>query len=173
MNSSASGPARPILNWNVVQLKSSWGVLILIGGGYAIADASNSSGFSDWVAEGLAGLVEGWEPWTVCLLCSTMAALFTEITSNSASCALFVPLLDKLVSFQKFLFLADTDFFVILGVENLRSSSLFNITSLYCMLNVIYAARCNTTKCHCFWNWSSSHYRYSKSSPNCDQPLFI
>ena len=110
MNSSASGPARPILNWNVVQLKSSWGVLILIGGGYAIADASNSSGFSDWVAEGLAGLVEGWEPWTVCLLCSTMAALFTEITSNSASCALFVPLLDKLVSFQKFLFLADTDF---------------------------------------------------------------
>ena len=97
MNSSASGPARPILNWNVVQLKSSWGVLILIGGGYAIADASNSSGFSDWVAEGLAGLVTGWEPWTVCLLCSTMAALFTEITSNSASCALFVPLLDKLV----------------------------------------------------------------------------
>ena len=82
----------------MVQLKSSWGVLILIGGGYAIADASNSSGFSDWVAEGLAGLVTGWEPWTVCLLCSTMAALFTEITSNSASCALFVPLLDKLVS---------------------------------------------------------------------------
>ena len=82
----------------MVQLKSSWGVLILIGGGYAIADASNSSGFSDWVAEGLAGLVTGWEPWTVCLLCSTMAALFTEITSNSASCALFVPLLDKLVN---------------------------------------------------------------------------
>ena len=42
----AHGPATPILNWNVVQLKSSWGVLILIGGGYAIADASDSSGFS-------------------------------------------------------------------------------------------------------------------------------
>jgi len=89
-------PAIPILNWQVVQLRSSWGVLILIGGGYAIADASDASGFSDWVADGLATVVTGWEPWTICLLCSTMAALFTEITSNSASCALFVPLLNKL-----------------------------------------------------------------------------
>lgn len=89
-------PAVPILNWQVVQLRSSWGVLILIGGGYAIADASDASGFSDWVAEGLASVVSEWEPWTICLLCSTMAALFTEITSNSASCALFVPLLNKL-----------------------------------------------------------------------------
>lgn len=89
-------PAVPILNWQVVQLRSSWGVLILIGGGYAIADASDASGFSDWVADGLASVVDQWEPWTICLLCSTMAALFTEITSNSASCALFVPLLNKL-----------------------------------------------------------------------------
>ena len=89
-------PAIPILNWQVVQLRSSWGVLILIGGGYAIADASDASGFSDWVADGLASVVDAWEPWTICLLCSTMAALFTEITSNSASCALFVPLLNKL-----------------------------------------------------------------------------
>ena len=37
-------PAVPILNWQVVQLRSSWGVLILIGGGYAIAQASDDSG---------------------------------------------------------------------------------------------------------------------------------
>ena len=95
------GPARPILTWPVVQRKTGWGVLVLIGGGYAIAVASDESGFSDWVANNLAELVDGWDAWVICLLCSTMAACFTEVTSNSAACALFVPLLNKLVSKQK------------------------------------------------------------------------
>ena len=92
------GPGKPILTWPIVQQKTGWGVLILIGGGYAIAEASDESGFSDWFANLLAKMVEGWVPWTVCLLCSVMAAMFTEVTSNSAACALFVPLLNKLVS---------------------------------------------------------------------------
>lgn len=125
------GPAKPILTWPVVQRKTGWGVLVLIGGGYAIAVASDESGFSvlgfylnvwffftilvydilyiiycisnlnpisDWVANNLADLVESWDAWVICLLCSTMAACFTEVTSNSAACALFVPLLNKLVS---------------------------------------------------------------------------
>ena len=91
------GPSKPILNWTIVQQKTGWGVLILIGGGYAIAAASDESGFSDYVANGLAKLVEEWDPWVICLLCSVMAAMFTEVTSNSAACALFVPLLNKLV----------------------------------------------------------------------------
>ena len=94
----AMGPGKPILTWPIVQQKTGWGVLILIGGGYAIAEASDESGFSDWFANLLAKMVEGWVPWTVCLLCSVMAAMFTEVTSNSAACALFVPLLNKLVS---------------------------------------------------------------------------
>ncbi|CAG5098267.1 Oidioi.mRNA.OKI2018_I69.XSR.g15512.t1.cds [Oikopleura dioica] len=90
------GPARPILTWDVVQRRTGWGVLILIGGGYAIAQASDDSGFSEFVATGLAQLVDGWESWAICLLCSIMASMFTEITSNTAACALFVPLLNKL-----------------------------------------------------------------------------
>lgn len=90
------GPSKPILNWPTVQRKTGWGVLILIGGGYAIAAASDESGFSDWVANNLAKMVEGWDAWVICLLCSVMASLFTEVTSNSAACALFVPLLNKL-----------------------------------------------------------------------------
>jgi len=90
------GPARPILTWDVVQRRTGWGVLILIGGGYAIAQASDDSGFSEFVATGLSQLVDGWDDWAVCLLCSVIASLFTEITSNTAACALFVPLLNKL-----------------------------------------------------------------------------
>lgn len=90
------GAARPILTWDVVQRRTGWGVLILIGGGYAIAQASDDSGFSEFVATGLSQLVNGWDDWAVCLLCSVIASLFTEITSNTAACALFVPLLNKL-----------------------------------------------------------------------------
>lgn len=99
-NNLEIGPSKPILNWNVVQKKTAWGVLLLIGGGYAIAAASDESGFSEWVANSLATIVDGWDAWMICLLCSTMAALFTEVTSNAATSALFVPLLNKLVRLQ-------------------------------------------------------------------------
>ncbi|CAG5104141.1 Oidioi.mRNA.OKI2018_I69.chr1.g1112.t1.cds [Oikopleura dioica] len=90
------GPAEGILNWEIVQRKCAWGVLILMGGGFAIALASDESGFSEFIANGLAKITDGWDAWAICLLCSVIAALFTEITSNTAANALFMPLLNKL-----------------------------------------------------------------------------
>ena len=39
-----NGPSRPILTWKTAQSKMNWGVLLIIGGGYAMADASDKSG---------------------------------------------------------------------------------------------------------------------------------
>ena len=47
------GPSEGILNWEIVQRKCAWGVLILMGGGYAIAQGSDDSGFSEFIANGL------------------------------------------------------------------------------------------------------------------------
>ena len=39
-----NGPSRPVLTWKTAQSKMNWGVLLIIGGGYAMADASDKSG---------------------------------------------------------------------------------------------------------------------------------
>ena len=116
------GPSKPILNWPTVQRKTGWGVLILIGGGYAIAAASDESGFSDWVANNLAKIVDGWDAWVICLLCSVMAAMFTEVTSNSAACALFVPLLNKLVSCPTAVYYEIRRFWALFDITNFTTN---------------------------------------------------
>lgn len=51
------GPSRSILNWKEYEANMSWGVILLIGGGYAMASVSDSSGFSLWIAGGLENFV--------------------------------------------------------------------------------------------------------------------
>lgn len=43
------GPSRAILNWKQLQHEMQWGVLLLIGGGYAMADGSDASGSDKYV----------------------------------------------------------------------------------------------------------------------------
>jgi sodium-dependent dicarboxylate transporter 2/3/5 len=69
-----------------------WGVLLLFGGGLSLAAAFEASGLSAWIGgrlEGLAGL-------PLPLLIAATALLFavlTELTSNTASAALGMPLM--------------------------------------------------------------------------------
>ena len=54
---ASRGPSRSILNWKQYESKMSWGVILLIGGGYAMASVSDSSGFSIWIAGALESFV--------------------------------------------------------------------------------------------------------------------
>ena len=40
----SDGPSRGVLNWELLNREMHWGVLLLIGGGYAMADGSDASG---------------------------------------------------------------------------------------------------------------------------------
>ena len=69
-----------------------WGVLILFGGGLSLAGAISSSGLADWIGAGISGL--GFLPIIVMLLTAIGIIVFlTEITSNTATAAAFVPIL--------------------------------------------------------------------------------
>jgi sodium-dependent dicarboxylate transporter 2/3/5 len=69
-----------------------WGVLLLFGGGLSLASAFESSGLSGWIGgrlEGLAGL-----PLPVLVAATaTLFAALTELTSNTATAALGMPLM--------------------------------------------------------------------------------
>ena len=38
-----------ILNWKLVEQKLPWGVILLFGGGFALAEGCSRSGLSDWI----------------------------------------------------------------------------------------------------------------------------
>lgn len=97
MGDDESKHSRALLDWNSTQRMLPWGVLILIGGGFALAEASSDqwSGFSSFVASELEVLKPLPQP-VICLLVSTIAIFLTEITSNTATAALFIPILCQL-----------------------------------------------------------------------------
>ena len=73
-------------------LKLPWGILLLFGGGFALADAMESSGLSGWLGAQLS-VLEGLPVWLVVLvICAFMAAL-TELTSNTATTITMLPIL--------------------------------------------------------------------------------
>jgi len=73
-------------------LKLPWGILLLFGGGFALADAMEASGLSGWLGAQLT-VLSGLPVWLVVLaVCAFMAAL-TELTSNTATTITMLPIL--------------------------------------------------------------------------------
>ncbi|MFM2480619.1 SLC13 family permease [Celerinatantimonas sp. YJH-8] len=80
-----------IIDWEVAK-KVPWGVLMLFGGGLSLAALIKSSGLADFIGQSLAGTQH--LPILIVVLIVTTAIIFlTEITSNTATAAGFLPLL--------------------------------------------------------------------------------
>jgi len=79
------------LDWASAR-KIPWGILLLFGGGIALAGAFQTSGLSDWVGGRLAGM-RGVALPLVVLATATIFVFLTELTSNTATAALGMPLM--------------------------------------------------------------------------------
>lgn len=85
------GKGSKLLDWETA-VKIPWGMLILFGGGIAIAQAFIVSGLSAYLGEALAGLA-GWPVLLmIAIICVTITFL-TEMTSNTATTTLMMPIL--------------------------------------------------------------------------------
>ena len=83
-----------LLDWEMAK-RLPWGVLILFGGGLSLASAIDGSGLAAWISEALAA----GSGWPLVVLVATVAAvvlLLTEITSNTATASVFLPLAGSL-----------------------------------------------------------------------------
>ncbi|XP_072495868.1 solute carrier family 13 member 2 isoform X2 [Notamacropus eugenii] len=81
-----------LLNWNIVNKKMPWNIVFLLGGGFALAKGSETSGLSQWLGDKLTPLQSIPSPAIAFILCIIVAA-FTECTSNVATTTLFLPIL--------------------------------------------------------------------------------
>lgn len=85
-----------ILNWKTA-IKIPWGVLILIGGGLALANAYTSTGLDLWIADRLT-FVGAMHFFVMILVLAGFAVLASEIISNTATAALLIPISAPLAS---------------------------------------------------------------------------
>ncbi len=69
-----------------------WGIILLFGGGMALADAFESSGLAAWIGNGMSGLsVLGI--FMMILLVAAIVNFLTEFTSNLATITMILPVL--------------------------------------------------------------------------------
>ncbi len=80
-----------LLSWKDVA-KLPWGILILFGGGLSLASALKSAGVATFIGQGVSGLEH--PPTVLLILIVTATIVFlTELTSNTATTATFLPIL--------------------------------------------------------------------------------
>ncbi|TXG83304.1 MAG: DASS family sodium-coupled anion symporter [Sphingomonadales bacterium] len=83
------GNGRPILEWPDAR-GVPWDVIMMFGGGLALADAITASGLALWIGQQLSGL--GTIPiWALALLLTALVILVTEFASNVATASGFLP----------------------------------------------------------------------------------
>jgi len=75
--------------------KVSWSILLLFGGGLTLAKAFQITGFDQWMAYQLTGLLD-LGVWVLILIIVLVSIMFTEIGSNTAVAALIVPIVGSL-----------------------------------------------------------------------------
>uniref|UniRef100_A0AAQ6IRC8 Solute carrier family 13 member 2 n=1 Tax=Anabas testudineus TaxID=64144 RepID=A0AAQ6IRC8_ANATE len=86
-----------LLNWRVVNERMPWNIIILLGGGFALAAGSERSGLSKWLGESLAPLQQ-IPAFAISLLLCLLVATFTECSSNTATTTLFLPILASMAT---------------------------------------------------------------------------
>ncbi|XP_074066255.1 Na(+)/dicarboxylate cotransporter 3 isoform X2 [Macrotis lagotis] len=86
----------PLLSWKKAQETVPWNIILLLGGGFAMAKGCEESGLSAWIGGQLHPL-ESVPPAFAVLLISVVIAFFTEFASNTATIIIFLPVLAELV----------------------------------------------------------------------------
>jgi len=85
------GSAGPLLDWRTAR-RLPWGVLLLFGGGLSLAAAIRDTGLADWIGASMHGLAALPAPLIVGSVMAVIL-LLTELTSNTATAAAFLPVL--------------------------------------------------------------------------------
>jgi sodium-dependent dicarboxylate transporter 2/3/5 len=85
------GRSLPLMSWETA-VRLPWGILLLFGGGFAVALAFERTGLSAWMGEGFGGLGIGSPLLLIAGACLLMTFL-TELTSNTATTQVMLPIL--------------------------------------------------------------------------------
>lgn len=87
-----SGSASVLIDWQTIQHGIPWGVVLLFGGGFALASGLEVSGLAAWIGEGFSRL-RGIPIWVLFPVACAFALVITEMASNVATVLMICPIL--------------------------------------------------------------------------------
>ncbi|KAM6972940.1 solute carrier family 13 member 1 [Aplochiton taeniatus] len=90
-----SGSFEAMISWKEFQACMPWEVALLVGGGFALAEGTQVSGLSSWVANLLTPLGDLHVMATITIACLIVTSI-TEVASNAATITIFLPILGPL-----------------------------------------------------------------------------
>ncbi len=85
-----------VVEWRHINTGTDWGVLLLFGGGLALSGVLSSTGASEFLARLLTAMTGGWPLFLLAAAVVTFVIFLTELASNTAVAALFVPIFHAL-----------------------------------------------------------------------------
>ncbi len=81
-----------VLDWGTVQNKIPWGILLLFGGGFALAAGFEKTGLDQWIGAQLADVATLPLVGVILFICLAITFL-TELTSNTATTTMILPII--------------------------------------------------------------------------------
>ena len=119
-----------IIDWEGQKLP--WGVLILFGGGLALAKGISESGLAKWLGEQLK-MLDGVHPLVIVIVITIFVLFLTEVTSNTATATMILPILLCAICCSR------------------CTSNVINGTRSYGSKLCLHVTGRNTSKCYYIW----------------------
>lgn len=88
-------PSPALITWNTIEKRMPWGVILLFGGGFALAAGSDKSGLSAWIGTQLEGL-HTLDQRVILLILCLIACFLTQIASNVTTATIIIPIVLQL-----------------------------------------------------------------------------
>lgn len=88
----ADGQTQHLMDWETAS-KLPWGVLLLFGGGFALADACRVTGLAEWCGQVLATIIDGQPLWVILFAICLLVTFLSELTSNVATANALLPMI--------------------------------------------------------------------------------
>ena len=88
---TALAPAFKLITWKDLEDKIGWGILLLFGGGLCLSVVLGDTGTSLWLATVLINSIS--TPWIIIFACITLMVFLTELSSNTGSAAILIPVM--------------------------------------------------------------------------------
>ena len=90
---TALAPAFGLLSWKDLEKKIGWGILIIFGGGLCLSTVLATTGTTEWIASSIFNAISNAPLWVILMTSIAMMVFLTEISSNTGSAAILVPVM--------------------------------------------------------------------------------